>query len=135
MMIAIARERRHAVARADALRGECARQESRLFGERGIAGTDDPAAMPTRHDFDIGKHARGMIDDAIDRQRPILHHPVERWHCGAHHQSSPTGRIAVLKDQSLLGRSEEHTSVLPVPNAHLVCLLLLENTTLLFYHP
>src|SRR3546814_10916525 len=41
MMIAIARERRHAVARADALRGECARQESRIFGERGIAGTED----------------------------------------------------------------------------------------------
>src|SRR3546814_5184444 len=37
--------------------------------------------------------------------------------------------VTVIKDLKLKGRSEEHTSELPVTNAHLVCRLLLEQKT------
>src|SRR5688572_12344969 len=66
-------QRRHAIADPHAVLAESLRQLQRSPAGCGVGRAVDPAFDRTGHDRPVGMVDRGMIDDPVAEQWPILH--------------------------------------------------------------
>ena len=68
-------ERRHTVAELDAVFGEPLRDLERAGAHLRVIGLDDRAFDRAGDHLALAVELGGMVDDAVDQQRPILHQP------------------------------------------------------------
>ena len=93
-------ERRHAVARPDALGHEALRGLQRALAQLGIIRLDDRALDGARHDPASRMLLSRVVDDLIGKKRPFLHQPEHRLPPSPSRASA--ARLSVGKDISKL---------------------------------
>ena len=62
------------VARLDPPGQQCVRHATRPLMDGGVVGADDRSFDRTAHDFALSVPVLRVIEDLVDRQRPVLHH-------------------------------------------------------------
>ena len=68
-------QRGDTVAELDAVRVERSGHLARALGDRAVIGAFDGAFHTARYHFALGVIERGVIDDLVDQERPVLHQP------------------------------------------------------------
>src|SRR3546814_12272393 len=92
MALRVPRERRDAVAAADAEFAQGPRNAMRAIVERGVGDTANTRALPARHDLGAGMPFGGVGEEFVERPPHGLHRSVDHWQ----------ERITVLEGKSVV---------------------------------